>query len=88
MNLNNIWTIALLVLTMLAVERIVLLNAIRHEKSRDFIRRFKPLHPNALSIMRLPMGCISIALAYCGHWSMAVVWFAFWMITDRGGKMA
>ena len=82
MNLNNIWTIALLVLTMLAVERIVLLNAIRHEKSRDFIRRFKPLHPNALSIMRLPMGCISIALAYCGHWSMAVVWFAFWMITD------
>ncbi len=82
MNLNNIWVIALLVLIMLGLERILLLNAIRHEGARNFIKRCPLLHPNALSIMRLPMGCLSILFAYTGHWSIAMIWFAFWMITD------
>ena len=82
MSLNNIWSITVLVLLMLLSERIILLNAIRHERARAFIRSFWPLHPNSLSILRLPMGCLSIYLAYLGHWSMAVIWFSFWMITD------
>lgn len=67
---------------MLGLERIVLLNAIKHEGARNFIRHCTLLHPNGLSIMRLPMGCISIIFGYYGHWSAAVLWFAFWMITD------
>ena len=82
MNFNNIWTITILVLAMLALERIILLKAIRHPNARAFIRSFWLLHPNALSILRLPMGCISIYIVSLGHWSLAVVWFAFWMITD------
>lgn len=71
-----------IILLMLLFERILAGRLTRHPASRDFIRRCILLHPNAISLMRIPMGLLSIILVHCGYWQSGMLWFAFWMITD------
>ena len=74
--------ISAIILGMLALERIIILKLTKTKGGQEFIRGFLPLHPNSISIMRLPMGIISAVLAANGFWCTATIWFAFWMITD------
>ena len=70
------------VLVLLALERVVTNWAIRKPSAREFIRRHYFLHPNGISILRFPQGLLAVCLAAKGYWGMAILWFAFWMITD------
>lgn len=80
--MNNMWVISSIVIGMLILERIVVLSATRCTVTKGWIRKFPPFHPNGISIMRLPMGAVSIWIASRGNWPVATLWFAFWMITD------
>jgi len=80
--MTTFWLITAIVLLMLALERITVIGVTRNPRGRAWVRRFPLLHPNAISLMRIPMGLISIWLAYRGNWPGAILWFAFWMITD------
>jgi len=67
---------------MLLSERILSSTATRSKRGCNFIRRMPFLHPNAISLIRIPMGVLSILLVHLGHWNAGIFWFAFWMITD------
>lgn len=70
------------ILVLLALERIVTTWAIRAPERQRFIRRHFFLHPNGISLLRIPQGIIAVIFAYNGSWATAILWFAFWMITD------
>lgn len=80
--MNNIWLITGLILLMLILERIIVGKTTQMQSWRPVYRENPLFHPNGISIMRLPMGIISAILAARGHWTIATLWFAFWMITD------
>jgi CDP-diacylglycerol--serine O-phosphatidyltransferase len=80
--MTSFWLLSALVLLMLALERLIINGVTRHPHGRLWVRRFPLLHPNAISLMRIPMGLVSVWLAHRGNWSDAILWFAFWMITD------
>ena len=80
--MNDIRVIIALVLGMLFIERLLVLGLTKREGGKKFFRKVVILHPNAISIMRLPMGVLSAWFASMGHWTLATLWFAFWMITD------
>ncbi len=71
-----------IILLMLLLERLAVLSATRSPKCQNFIRHFWPLHPNGISILRFPQGVVAILFAHAGNWTLAILWFAFWMITD------
>ncbi len=76
------WLIVAIVLTMLLCERLLITRLSHTPNGIAFLRSTRLLHPNSLSLLRLPQGIISVALAHYGHWEIATLWFAFWMITD------
>lgn len=78
----NCWVVVSLILIMLGLERLVITKTTKHPQLRHWFRDLWLLTPNGLSVMRLPMGVISILIAHQGWWSLATLWFAFWMITD------
>lgn len=85
----EIGIIILGVLGMLALERVCVVSACRSEKGRERIRSWPVLHPNSISLMRLPMGIASVMFWHHGlihqnplHLKLALFWFAFWMISD------
>jgi len=80
--MSHILILSLLIIAMLLVERILSVSITRSKRGRDFIRRMPFLHPNAISLIRIPMGVLSILLVHLGHWDAGILWFAFWMITD------
>ena len=71
-----------IIISALILERITINALCRNAKSREFIKHCIFMHPNAISIMRIPQGLISMIFAYYGHWGAATMWFAFWMISD------
>lgn len=74
--------VSLLVLGALLLERLGITWLTRHPRGREFIRRHPVLHPNGISLMRIPMGVISAWLVSRGLWDYAILWFSFWMISD------
>lgn len=80
-NLKLVFTIVA-VLLMLLCERLLILYFTRKPSCREFIRRHPILHPNGISLMRIPQGAVAIAIAAMGYWQLAILWFAFWMVTD------
>ena len=80
--MNDIRVIIAFVLGMLLIERLLVVSLTKREGGKAFFRKMVILHPNAISIMRLPMGILSAWFASMGHWTLATLWFAFWMITD------
>ena len=70
------------ILVMFLVERFLVLRCLRTPAQRDWVRRHRWLHPNALCYYRLPAGLISVALFHYGYPQISVWFFAFWMITD------
>jgi len=78
----KVWIIVFLVLGMLLAERVAILWSTSRPAGRRWIRQCWLLHPNSISFVRMPMGLISVWFATQGWWSAAILWFAFWMITD------
>ncbi len=78
----ELWIIVFVVLAMLLVERLAVAWTTKGPRGREWIRRFRPLHPNSISVIRMPMGLIAVWLATMGWWTAAIYWFSFWMITD------
>jgi CDP-diacylglycerol--serine O-phosphatidyltransferase len=75
-------TIVIAVLLILALERITISLATRRPAGREWIIQHKLFHPNSISLVRIPMGAISVLLLWVGMPTPAILWFAFWMITD------
>jgi len=80
--MSHILILSFLILAMLLAERILAVSVTRCKSGCHFIRRMPFLHPNAISLVRIPMGALSILLVHLGHWNAGILWFAFWMITD------
>ncbi len=76
------WLIIAAILLGLLCERLTITWVTRSPRGRAWIRRTPLLHPNGISLLRLPMGLVSIALAHQGWWEVATLFFAFWMISD------
>lgn len=76
--LNLLWPI----LFMFIMERLAVGYFLGKEKYCDAIRANKLLHPNSISLYRLPMGLISIGIFHLGYPRLALWFFSFWMITD------
>ena len=74
--------LVVVVLGFLGLERLLVTRCTRNEKGADFVRRHPVLHPNGISVVRMPMGVVSIIFAACGWWSISILWFSFWMISD------
>lgn len=81
--------ITVLVLLILAAERLTITKMVSNEGGRKWIRSHSFMHPNAISIIRIPMGLICMfvwryAQAHDNILLMEItlLWFAFWMITD------
>ena len=80
MSIN--WIIICTILAILGLERLVVTTTTKNPKIIPLYRKLPFLHPNGISVLRLPMGFISAALAAHDHWIAATLWFAFFMITD------
>ncbi len=79
------WTslaIVAAVLSCLALERITIGAITRRQAGREWLIRHRLFHPNSISLIRIPMGIASILLLWSGYPKIAILWFAFWMITD------
>ena len=76
------WLIAAAVIGGLLLERITITRLTRSPRGRAYIRRTPWLHPNGISLLRMPMGVIGVWMAHVGWWEAATLFFAFWMISD------
>ncbi len=80
--MSNSLLLSLIILAILLAERLISFYVTRQQWGCAFIRRMPFLHPNAISLIRIPMGTLSIVLVYLGMWEAGILWFSFWMITD------
>ncbi len=80
--MTKVIIITVLVLAALAFERLSISFFTRSEKHCQWIRNHSLLHPNTISLIRIPMGIISVGLWMFGWKTAAIFWFAIWMITD------
>lgn len=72
----------LLVLGLFLLERVGVTLLTRSADGRNWVRSHRFMHPNAICLLRIPMGVTSILLWEWVGPATALVWFAFWMITD------
>lgn len=70
------------ILVIFAAERVGVTLAVRNMKARAWIRKHPLLHPNGISLVRIPAGIVGVAIWLAGLPAVAILWFAFWMITD------
>jgi len=75
-------TILIAVAFMLGFERVSIGLMTRSKGGRQWIVRHRFMHPNSISLIRIPMGLVSVLLLWLEMPSTAILWFAFWMITD------
>ena len=74
--------ITALVLVLFAIERVFILTVTGSQSGKEWVRRHRLFHPNVISLIRIPMGLVAVFFWIIGWPSLAIVWFAFWMITD------
>lgn len=78
----NYLYITLGIILIFSIERLFTMLATRSEGGRSWLRQHYLFHPNIISVIRIPMGALSVALWMSGWPVFAIFWFAFWMITD------
>jgi CDP-diacylglycerol--serine O-phosphatidyltransferase len=78
----NTWPIVLAIFAILFVERVVVTTLTRSPRGRAWVRRTPLLHPNGISLLRMPMGVVGVWMAHAGWWEAGTLFFAFWMISD------
>jgi CDP-diacylglycerol---serine O-phosphatidyltransferase len=78
----NSWLVATGVIVILLVERIVVTRVTRSPRGREWVRHTPLLHPNGISLLRMPMGLVGVWMAHQGWWEASTLFFGFWMISD------
>jgi len=78
----SLLVLATAVLGILAAERLLVLRVTASPNGCAWLRRHRLFHPNTISLLRLPMGLVTVALWRAGAVPAAILWFAFWMSTD------
>jgi CDP-diacylglycerol--serine O-phosphatidyltransferase len=81
-NMQTNWLVVAIVLGILALERLIVTTTTKNPACIKWYRKLPFLHPNGISLMRIPMGVAAILFAANDYWITATLWFAFWMITD------
>lgn len=76
------YELVLPVLCAVFLERMLVYRCLRTPGQLDWVRRQRWLHPNVISAARYPMGFVTVLLFHFGWMRLAVLFFAFWMITD------
>ncbi len=80
--MSSSWQITIIVIAALLAERFTVTRLTRSPRGREWVRRTRLLHPNAISLLRVPMGLVSVWLAARGWWPAATFFFSLWMILD------
>lgn len=70
------------VAAMFILERFLAGRLTRRPGAREWILKYRILHPNAISIIRIPTGLIAVAFWLLGWEVFAILWITFWMISD------
>ncbi len=78
----NLYLIVVLVIAIFVLERATLTALVHYKPSRRWLRHSRWLHPNMISVVRMPMGLATVALWQLGMPTIAFFWFALWMISD------
>ncbi len=76
------WLIAAAIFAILLTERVLVTTLTRSPRGRAWVRRTPLLHPNGISLLRMPMGLVGVCMAHLGWWEAGTLFFAFWMISD------
>jgi CDP-diacylglycerol--serine O-phosphatidyltransferase len=77
-----VWSLVALVIAILLLERWAITALTSSDKGRAWVIRHQLLHPNSISIIRVPMGVASVLLWIAGWKASSILWFSVWMITD------
>lgn len=80
--MNPALALAIVVAALLVLERALTVAVTSRPAARQWIVRHRFCHPNAISWARTPMGAASVLLWEWWGPEPALLWFAFWMITD------
>lgn len=80
--MHSAWILIASVLGMLLLERLGILFLCRNEAGCRRVRGWPILHPNTISLIRIPMGVVSVCFWLAGWQVLATLWFALWMISD------
>ncbi len=75
-------SIIIIVLAIFLVERLGISWLTRQPQCRQWIRTHRCCHPNAISIVRIPMGLLSVWMWHQEWHVFSILWFAVWMISD------
>ncbi len=67
---------------MFLLERLLVGRLTKLPGAREWVVKYKVFHPNAISIIRLPTGLLAIWFWTLDWHVFAVLWIAFWMISD------
>lgn len=76
------WPIAVAIFAILIGERVAVTALTRSPRGREWVRRTPLLHPNGISLLRMPMGFVGVWMAHEGYWEAGTLFFGFWMISD------
>ncbi|MFA6815110.1 MAG: CDP-alcohol phosphatidyltransferase family protein, partial [Lentisphaeria bacterium] len=77
----SVWLVVI-ILGMLVAERVTSIVATKNPVCQEWIRKMPFLHPNGISLIRMPMGVVTVVLLAMGDLKIAILWFGFWMISD------
>ncbi len=78
----NYFAIIAIVAAIFIAERSIVNLLTYYPGGRQWLREHRLFHPNAISIIRIPMGLAAVGLWSFGFPGLGICWFAFWMITD------
>jgi len=80
--MTQVWSVVICVVTLLLIERVVTIRATRSERGKGWIKSHRLAHPNTISVVRIPMGLLSVGVWLAGWQVTAIIWFSLWMISD------
>ena len=80
--MGKVWAILFTVVAVLLLERLTITLLLRSPKRQRWIRAHPLFHPNTISLIRIPMGVVSVLLWLAGMKVAAILWFSVWMLTD------
>jgi len=80
--MSALWITLIIIPIMFVIERILVGRLTKLPGAREWVIKYKLFHPNAISIIRLPTGLLAIWFWTLDWHVFAVLWIAFWMISD------
>ena len=78
----EVWIIVVLIVGLLLLERLAITKLTTHPRGREWVKRHHILHPNSISLIRMPLGIVCVLLAMADCWTAAIICFTVAMISD------